>query len=242
MAISSYLRECEYSLGGLLPKIYLIHKNALKLAFKAKGIEVSVNNNDEGDIYLIEGSQCIYREEETINGKYRFNSTLEFHINELYQEPFLYGLKTLRTNQYYIVIEDKKGIQYLINPELYTKMTYEYSFSDENGNMCVITYNNLSNHPLLIFENNINSTKSLLGKQYQYNYGRVWELMMFDYKDLKFKDDGVKVSEMYVEGERYHIDYMKESFAMLRHLMGRILSHRYRFQFLWMINMGGHID
>lgn len=221
MAISSYLRECGYSLGGLLPKIYLIHKNALKLSYKAKGIEVSVNNNKDGDIYLIEGSQCIYREEEMDNGKYRFNSTLEFHINELYQEPFLYGLKTLRTNQYYIVIEDKKGVQYLINPELYTKMTYEYSFSDENGNMCVITYNNLSNHPLLIFENKITETKSLLGKQYQYNYGRVWDLMMFDYKDLKFKDDGVKVSEMYVEGERYHIDYMKESFTYVETYDGK---------------------
>lgn len=218
MAISSYLRECGYELGGLLPKVYLVHKNALKLSKKAKGLEVSVVSRNDGDIYCVEGQLCTYKQDETYNGKYRFNSTLELTINELYREPFLYGLRTLRTNEYYIIIEDKKGVQYLINPELYTKMSYEYSFSDTSGNNnhIIITYNNLSNYPLLIFEENISDNKSLLNKQCEYNYGQVYELLMFDHKDLKVKDDGVKVDEMYIENvdDICEIDFMKESFSL----------------------------
>ena len=225
MAISSYLRECGYELGGLLPKIYLVHKNALKLSKKAKGLEVSVVSRNDGDIYCVEGQLCTYKQEETYNGKYRFNSTLELTINELYREPFLYGLRTLRTNEYYIIIEDKKGVQYLINPELYTKMSYEYSFSDTSGNNnhIIITYNNLSNYPLLIFEENISDNKSLLNKQCEYNYGQVYELLMFDHKDLKVKDDGVKVDEMYIENvdDICEIDFMKESFSLTESYDGK---------------------
>ena len=225
MAISSYLRECGYDLGGLLPKVYLVHKNALKLSKKAKGLEVSVVSRNDGDIYCVEGQLCTYKQEETYNGKYRFNSTLELTINELYREPFLYGLRTLRTNEYYIIIEDKKGVQYLINPELYTKMSYEYSFSDTSGNNnhIIITYNNLSNYPLLIFEENISDNKSLLNKQCEYNYGQVYELLMFDHKDLKVKDDGVKVDEMYIENvdDICEIDFMKESFSLTESYDGK---------------------
>ena len=225
MAISSYLRECGYDLGGLLPKIYLVHKNALKLSKKAKGLEVSVVSRNDGDIYCVEGQLCTYKQDETYNGKYRFNSTLELTINELYREPFLYGLRTLRTNEYYIIIEDKKGVQYLINPELYTKMSYEYSFSDTSGNNnhIIITYNNLSNYPLLIFEENISDNKSLLNKQCEYNYGQVYELLMFDHKDLKVKDDGVKVDEMYIENvdDICEIDFMKESFSLTESYDGK---------------------
>lgn len=225
MAISSYLRECGYELGGLLPKIYLVHKNALKLSKKAKGLEVSVVSRNDGDIYCVEGQLCTYKQEETYNGKYRFNSTLELTINELYREPFLYGLRTLRTNEYYIIIEDKKGVQYLINPELYTKMSYEYSFSDTSGNNnhIIITYNNLSNYPLLIFEENISDNKSLLNKQCEYNYGQAYELLMFDHKDLKVKDDGVKVDEMYIENvdDICEIDFMKESFSLTESYDGK---------------------
>lgn len=228
MAISSYLRECGYELGGLLPKIYLIHKNALKLAFKAKGIEVSVVSRQDGDIYVLEGSLVQYKQEETNTGKYRFTSALEVTVYEQSCEPFFYGLRTLRTNQYYIIIEDKKGVQYLINPELYTKMTYEYSFGDGDGfiNNVVITFNNLSNYPLLIFDGNIKSNKSLLGTYCDYNLGQIRELLLFDHKDLNVKDDGVKASEMFIESKDviHRIDYLKESISLTEQYDGEIFN------------------
>ena len=169
MAISNYLQKCEYKLGGLKPHIYLIHKDELTVKIKANGVKVSFNHikkgKDEDDkeidiipkIYKIEGALCVYNQEETFASKYRFNSTLEVTINELYKEPFFYGLRTLRTNQYYIIIEDKKGTQYLINPELYTNLNYEYNFTDttDGQNAVLLTWYNLSNFPLLIFENKV---------------------------------------------------------------------------------------
>ena len=154
MAISNYLQTCEYKLGGLKTFIYVIHKNALKLNIKAKGIEVRFNKTKESDVYKIESQMVVYEQQETYANKFRFDSSVKVTINEQYKEPFFYGLRTLRTNQYYIIIEDKKGVQYLVNPELYTKMTYEYTITDtiDNHNSVEITWNNLSNFPLLIFK------------------------------------------------------------------------------------------
>lgn len=219
MAISNYLQSCEYKIGGLKSLIYVINKNALKLNIKANGIDVSFNNTNESDIYKIEAQMVTYEQQETYANKFRFNSSVKVLINEQYREPFFYGLRTLRTNQYYIIVEDKKGVQYLFNPELYTKMTYEYTFSDniENNNSVEITWNNLSNFPLLIFKKRIESNNILLGDESSYNIGNVYSLVMTRFKDLKTKDDGVKAKEIYVDNieNLNDVEYIKESFTLI---------------------------
>ena len=138
MAINHYLRECRYSVGGLAKYIYLIPKDCLDVKIKAKNQEVNFTNGCN-TIYKINASSCIYNQEETFEGKFRFQSTLEVTVPEQFEEPFFYGLKTLRENQFYIVIEDKQGMQFLINPELFTTLTYEYNFTDGNDEQdCVI--------------------------------------------------------------------------------------------------------
>ena len=230
MAISNYLQKCEYKLGGLKPHIYLIHKDALTVKIKANGVKVSFNHikkgKDEDDkeidiipkIYKIEGALCVYNQEETFASKYRFNSTLEVTINELYKEPFFYGLRTLRTNQYYIIIEDKKGTQYLINPELYTNLNYEYNFTDttDGQNAVLLTWYNLSNFPLLIFENKVETDTYLLQEQLNYNLGHSFELVMSLHKDINTNDDGVKVTNLYIDSadKIKKIEYLKETFNL----------------------------
>lgn len=218
MAISNYLQTCEYKLGGLKPFIYVIHKNALKLNIKAKGIEVNFNKTKESDVYKIEAQMVTYEQQETYANKFRFDSSVKVLINEQYKEPFFYGLRTLRTNQYYIIIEDKKGIQYLVNPELYTKMTYEYTFTDtvDNHNSVEITWNNLSNFPLLIFKERVESNLLLLGEECFYTIGNAYNLVMTRFQDLHTKDDGVKAEEIYVDDieKLKEVQYLKESFTL----------------------------
>lgn len=218
MAISNYLQTCEYKLGGLKPFIYVIHKNALKLNIKAKGIEVSFNKTKESDVYKIEAQMVVYEQQETYANKFRFDSSVKVTINEQYREPFFYGLRTLRTNQYYIIIEDKKGVQYLVNPELYTKMTYEYTITDtiDNHNSVEITWNNLSNFPLLIFKERVESNLLFLGEECFYTIGNAYNLVMTIFQDLHVKDDGVKADEIYVDDieKLKEVQYLKESFTL----------------------------
>ena len=218
MAISNYLQTCEYKLGGLKPFIYVIHKNALKLSIKAKGIDVSFNKTKESDVYKIEAQMVVYEQQETYANKFRFDSSVKVTINEQYREPFFYGLRTLRTNQYYIIIEDKKGVQYLVNPELYTKMSYEYTITDtiDNHNSVEITWNNLSNFPLLIFKEKVESNLLFLGEECYYTIGNAYNLMMTRFQDLHVKDDGVKADEIYVDDieKLKEVQYLKESFTL----------------------------
>ena len=221
MAITKYLQKCDYSIGGLQPYIYLIHKNTLTVRIKAKGVEVFFKevpkNGAETEIYKIYGASCVYNQEETYHNKYRFNSTLELTINEQYKEPFLYGLRTLRTNQYYIIVEDKKGTQYLINPELYTNLNYEYNFFDggDTQNSCVISWNNLSNYPLLIMDEKIDNNFVLLFEECPYNIGSIEWLRICHKGELTTKDDGVKITDMYFSNiDLLHtIDFLKETFT-----------------------------
>lgn len=207
MAITNYLRLCDYSIGGLKPYVYIINKDALKLKIKAKGIEVFFDKRKESDILKIEAQSCVFNQEETYQTKFRFNSVLNIVINEQYDNPLLYQLRTLRTNKYYIIIEDKKGTQYLVNPEMFTKMEYEYTFTDINGenNNVSITFTNLSNYPLLIFTTKIDENDILILKKCNYNIGNVKSLNMTLYSDLKVNDDGVKTSEIYID----NIDLLK---------------------------------
>lgn len=218
MAITNYLRLCDYQIGGLKPFIYLIDKSALKLNIKAKGIEVFFEKRKEGDVKKIDAQLCIYTQEETYSNKFRFNSTLQVTVNEQYEDPFLYGLKDLRLNKYYIIIEDKKGTQYLVNPELFTKFTYEYTFVDggDNYNSVVLTFVNLSNFPLLIFKEKIESNILLFGKKCDYNLAKTVSLVMAHYEDLKVNDDGVKCDEIYVDDIEYlkKVEFMKETFNL----------------------------
>ena len=218
MAISNYLQTCEYKLGGLKPFIYVIHKNALKLNIKAKGIDVSFNKTKESDVYKIEAQMVVYEQQEKYANKFRFDSSVKVTINEQYREPFFYGLRTLRTNQYYIIIEDKKGVQYLVNPELYTKMSYEYTITDtiDNHNSVEITWNNLSNFPLLIFKERVESNLLFLGEECYYTIGNAYNLVMTRFQDLHAKDDGVKAEEIYVDDieKLKEVQYLKESFTL----------------------------
>ena len=253
MAISNYLKTCDYRLGGLKPFIYLIHKNALKLNIKAKGIEVRFNKTKEGDVYKVEGASVIYNQTETNYKKYQFNSTLDVTINELYREPFFYGMKTLRTNQYYIIIEDKKGIQYLVNPELYTSLNYEYSFSDgdDTQNAVTLTYTNLSNFPLLIFTEKVEADKILLAENRQYNIGQAFKLLMSIHNDFKCKDDTVKITEIYIDdiNKLKEIDYLKETFTLTEQYDGKQFTVNLSFsiplddnQFSWAYNLLEHTN
>lgn len=248
MAVTNYLQKCDYRIGGLKPYIYLIHKDALQLNIKAKGVEVRFKKTKEGDVYKVNGALCVFSQEETYKSKYRFNSNLEFTVNEQYKEPFLYGLQTLRTNQYYIIITDKKGIQYLINPELYTKMTYEYTFTDTEGDVdsCLIMWNNLSNFPLLIFEENIEETATLLFEECPYNLGHIFSFHMASFKDLNVKDDGVKVDEMYVDDytQLKTIEFLKNSVTVTEEYDGVKFRLQVRFsipmddnQFEWVYDL-----
>lgn len=243
MAITQYLRDCKYTVGGLKPFIYLIPKDALIINLKASRQRVRFKNKGT-TIYKINSALNVYNQEETYENRFRFSSTLEVTINELYEEPFFYGLRTLRENQFYIVIEDKQGLQYLVNPELFTTLTYEYTFTDidDAQNNVTLTFTNVSNHPLLIFDEKVTETDILLDTQCAYNIGHTTTLRMISFKDLEICDDGVKVTKLYVEDHTLlkRVDYVPQSFTITEKYDGEKFETEMEFsiplddnQFFW---------
>lgn len=248
MSITKYIQKCDYRLGGLKPHIYFIHKNVMCITYKANGIEVFFKQTKDADIYKLNAALCTYNQEETKNNKYKFSNTLEVLVNEQYEEPFLYSLRTLRMNQYYIVIEDKNGIQYLINPDLHTVFNYEYNFSDGSDgiNGVTMTWNNLSNYPLLAMEKKIENNYTLLLEQCTYVKGEVDKLSLISYKDLYAKNDGVKYEGLYMDnGEKPQgVDFLKGSFSLVETYDGNMFRTTLSFsiplddnQFSWAYNL-----
>lgn len=216
MSVSNYIKECKYRLGGLKPFIYLIPKDTMKVDVKAKGVKVNFKPQDDCTIHKVKAGLVVYNQDETYNGRFRFNSTLEITINEMFGEPFFQCLKTLRENEFYIIIEDKEGTQYLINAELFTKLEYEYTFTDatDQQNACVLRYSNLSNHPLLIMEEMLTETNILLDDQCAYNIGHSMKLWLTERDKINVNDDGVKATALYVENAEYlkTIEFLPQSF------------------------------
>ena len=248
MSITKYSIQCDYRVGGLKPFIYLIHKNLLNITIKANGADVLWSKTKDGDIYKLNADSCVYNQEETKTNKYRFTNTLEVQVSEQYQEPFLYGLRTLRTNQYYIIVEDKKGSQYLVNPELYTVLNYEYTFSNGGDaiNNVLLTWNNLSNFPLLLMTDKIENNYTLLNEECGYNKGEVYKLAMTRFIDLSSNDDGVKVQELYLNNDAKidNVDFLKDSFTLNETYDGNVFRTTITFsipldenQFSWAYNL-----
>ena len=248
MSITKYSIQCDYRVGGLKPFIYLIHKKLLNITIKANGADVLWSKTKDGDIYKLNADSCVYNQEETKTNKYRFTNTLEVQVSEQYQEPFLYGLRTLRTNQYYIIVEDKKGSQYLVNPELYTVLNYEYTFSNGGDaiNNVLLTWNNLSNFPLLLMTDKIENNYTLLNEECGYNKGEVYKLAMTRFIDLSSNDDGVKVQELYLNNDAKidNVDFLKDSFTLNETYDGNVFRTTITFsipldenQFSWAYNL-----
>lgn len=218
MAISNYNRECGYRLGRLNDHIYLVDKSH-KLKYLADGLSVEIVS-PLSDVKRCKTYLTVFNQSENDYGKYRFENTLELTLLEEYSNPMYSVLSNLRLNKYYVIIEDKDGTQYMLNPDADMVMSYEYTFTtaDEEQNTITITLKNIQNHPLLMVKNKVTEYTDIYDSQCRYNFSQSYWLRMSLFGDIKVKDNNGELEDVDLSNNDSTvlktIDFLPKSFSM----------------------------
>lgn len=174
MSVSNYLSKseygCRYKYNKLKSRIYLISEEQRSKIYIDNG-EAYVSGIT-GEILKVEGNSVEYKEETSIDERYKFQKSFTLGINGI-PEIILYRWANLDPNEdywceegdkyykqqfeqyivdifkgYYFVIETSDGTFYLVNPDYSAKFTYTYNLS--NGvNRTDFSFSALSNFPAL---------------------------------------------------------------------------------------------
>lgn len=218
MAISNYNRECGYRLGRLNDHIYLVDKSH-KLKYLADDLSVEIVS-PLSDVKRCKTYLTIFNQSENDYGKYRFENTLELTLLEEYTNAMFPVLSNLRLNKYYVIIEDKDGTQYMLNPDADMVMSYEYTFTsaDEEQNTITITLKNIQNHPLLMVQNRVTEYTDIYDSQCKYNFSQSYWLRMSLFGDIKIKDNNGELEDVDLANDDptvlKTIDFLPKSFSM----------------------------
>lgn len=178
MSVSNYLAKseygCRYHYNKLKDRIYIVSEEQLK--------SIYIDNGDAyvsgltGDILKIEGYKIEFKEETSLDERYKFQKTLTLGINGI-PEIILYRWTDLDPSSYYwceltdkyykqqleqyivdiykgryLIIETMDGAFYLVNPDFSAKATYTYNLSD-GVNQTDFTFSMVSNFPALELKN-----------------------------------------------------------------------------------------
>lgn len=132
---------CKYNTLEFEEKIYLFTNVDDKIIRIDNG-SAFINDLDETP-YILYAKNIQYSENETLNERYRFETTLEFTVDG-------YANLSLIKDKYYAAICTKDGRWLLVNVDFSAYPTYAYTLNSTT-NETVYTYHTLSNYPSLFF-------------------------------------------------------------------------------------------
>lgn len=217
--IEEFKQQCEYNIGSLKNYIYLINSNNALIDYKIDN-KINVNEIAAEHIYKIYGTNVILTEEETFENRFKFNTTVNINIIESISEPWLYALNVMRDNNFYIVVENLKGTQFIQSVEFTSKFSYNYTFSTSSvgAHQNVLTFKCESNIPTMILNKNIVETQTLINEKCNYNIGDAFDLRLCNFKSTYIKKlNDYQFENIYTNGtDRYElIEFNKDSFSFV---------------------------
>ena len=140
MSVTNYTpNQCRYLLSKLENIVYLVSENALK-DIKIDNGSAYVTSIDESPL-SIKCYNLKLTEDETLDERYKFAHTVTFSVNG-------YMNKDNFNDRYYVILKDKEGTYWLVNPLFPSKVTYTYTLGDMQ-NHTDFTLATVSNHPVL---------------------------------------------------------------------------------------------
>ena len=89
--------SCSYKIGKLKNYIYLVKD----LVYKVIDYKVNIIS---GTIYKLNADMVTLNETENYNGRFKFNTTVNCHINRVFDDTFI------KSNKFKVVIEDRTGM------------------------------------------------------------------------------------------------------------------------------------
>lgn len=221
MAITSYDRQTEYMVGALKPYILLLPFDKTFINYSVDNGECEVKSIRCGDVIKVEGLSAVYSNEQTNEGRFKFNGTLTINIPEGFERLNFPELSQIVAGRYYTVFETEMGSRYLQSVDLPCEATYNYKFLNNSvsANMCSLAMNSYSNIPTMILGDSIELTPTkTLANDCAYNVGRVVELSMCDHKNvIVVQDSHGLFTEVKTNGnqgfEKIKFDPLSFSFA-----------------------------
>lgn len=202
--INEYKKQCGYDIGTLKPYIYVIPKNEMLCSYKIDNNKIDVVNIKSDRIYKIYGNNVILTSEETIDNRFKFNSTITMNIVEMMNEPWFQSLNILRNTFCFVIVENLEGNQFIQSVEFPSEFTYEYSFSNSETtpNTCELTFKCNSNIPTLLLSENVKEKEILVDEQCNYNIGKNTELRICDFKSTYLRKSSDNVfNTIYTNGD-----------------------------------------
>lgn len=206
MSVSNYIPDKKYKIGKLKDHIFLFEKNRVGSMSIDKG-NAFVSNID-GKYICLNGYNVSLSEESSINERYKFSKTVQ--ISTL---GYLH-LKDLN-EYYYIVVENREGTLFVVNPDFAAEVEYTYTI-DSTSNHTDFTFKCLSNYPTLQYLSTLQATDP---KKCSYWYGGAKKLQMIDknkasldtasksvntygdvFSDIQFNPNSLTFTEQYANG------------------------------------------
>lgn len=206
MSVSNYIPDKKYKIGKLKDHIFLFEKNRVGSMSIDKG-NAYVSNID-GQYICLNGYNVTLSEEVSINERYKFSKTVQ--ISTL---GYLH-LKNLNES-YYIVVENREGALFVVNPDFAADVEYTYTI-DSTSNHTDFTFKCLSNYPTLLYLSTLQATDP---KKCSYWYGGAKKLQMIDknnasldtasksvntygdvFSDIQFNQNSLAFKEQYANG------------------------------------------
>lgn len=133
--------SCSYKIGKLKNFIYLVE------GLEYKTIDYKVNIV-KGKVYKLNADLVTLTEQESYAGRFKFTTTVNCTLNRVFDDEIL------KSKSFKVVVEDQKGMQFLVSPEFDASYTSEFLInSDELSYKLIFTTQ--SNIPVRIVSTKI---------------------------------------------------------------------------------------
>ena len=232
--IINYLRDrCRYLMGNLKQVVYLLPKETTRILY-------TIDDHD-GKVSQVIATQCIKMDTvqtklevtESIDTRLNFDTTVTVSLRENWGELWIPLLSRMRYQDYYVVIEDNMGNQYIQSPEFTSDFTYTYNFNSSNNDShnAEIKFKCSSNNPVLYMEQNVYGTETI-ENDCAYQDGNVEGLWLtpYNYAFADPDENGQFTTITCVKGEAMHqVDFDPQSFQFRQQYDGTQYAERLQF-------------
>lgn len=224
MLTNDYEIQKEYSIGGLTNDVYFFPFNRDIIKYTLDDGEDNALATELNDIcyYMFCESATLSVETSIDNNAFKFHKILTLSLYERENETFYNIIENIISNNWLVVVKNKKGEKFIVNAEFKLHSSYNYSFSDSNvGNVCTLQMEVYENIPTIAYNGDLNARHSFRdGSCVGYNYGSVKNLKMaqlnkvrIDYKNDEFEIVASQKPSPSMKRAIFDIEWLKGSFT-----------------------------
>ena len=153
--------SCNYRIGSLKPFILLLPKDKTDISYTIDNHNGRINSISAEEILKIECQSVRFTQNETTGKRLDFSSTVIANLVESYGESWISLTERLRFGEFYVVVEDMQGVQFIQTPEFTSDFSYTYTFQSSNAHNAELRFDVSSNVPVLPLNTVLSPTEEI---------------------------------------------------------------------------------